>query len=333
MGSAPDAPGRAFIGTRGWNYPGWRGVFYGDCPQRQWLSFLVKRFNAVEVNATFYRLQRRGTFARWAAQTPPPFRFAIKAYRYLTYVRRLDDPLPAIRLERDRAAGLGDKLAAVLWQLLANAHRDLGRLERFAHALRHGRRVPHAIEFRHPSWFDDEVAACPRMRSLCANTHRDLGRLKRIVRALRHGRRVPHAIEFRHPSWFDDEVAACLRAHEVAVCQSDAADWPLWDIVTARLVYVRLHGRPLTYASGYSPAQLRRWAERVRGWLTEGRQVHVYFDNDALGRAPLDALRLRALLARPAAAAGPSARAPTGAERSAPPRSVPRPGTRPRHQR
>lgn len=284
MSSAPEAPGRAFIGTSGWNYPGWRDVFYGDCPQRQWLSFLAQRFNAVEVNATFYRLQRRETFARWAAQTPPPFRFAIKAHRYLTHVRCLNDPLPAIRLERDRAAGLGDKLAAVLWQLPANAHRDLGRLERFAHALRH--------------W-----------------------------------RRVPHAIEFRHPSWFDDEVAACLRAHEVAVCQSDAADWPLWDIVTARLVYVRLHGRPLTYASGYSPAQLRRWAERVRGWLTEGRQVHVYFDNDALGRAPLDALRLRALLARPAAAAGPSARAPTGAERSAPPRSVPRPGTRPRHQR
>jgi uncharacterized protein YecE (DUF72 family) len=277
-------PDAVFVGTSGWNYPGWRGAFYGDCPQRRWLSFLAQRLDAVEINATFYRLQRRETFARWAAETPPQFRFALKAHRYLTHVRRLDDPLPAIRIERERAAGLGDKLAAVLWQLPASAHRDLARLERFA-------------------------------------------------RALRRWRRAPHAIEFRHPSWFDDEVAACLRAHDIAVCQSDAADWPLWDAVTAPLVYVRLHGHPLTYASGYSERALRRWAARVHEWLGQGRQVHVYFDNDALGRAPLDALRLRALLASPSPAAAANAPAPTGAERSAPRRSAPRLGTPPRRRR
>jgi uncharacterized protein YecE (DUF72 family) len=257
-----DRTSRAFVGTSGWNYPAWREAFYGRCPQRRWLSFCAERFSAIEVNATFYRLQRRETFARWRAETPPHFRFAIKANRYLTHTRRLADPLPSIRLERDAAAGLGDKLAAVLWQLPQSFHRDLQRLQRFA-------------------------------------------------RALRHWRSVRHAIEFRHPSWFDDETAACLRAHDIAACQSDAADWPLWNAVTTDLVYVRLHGHTLTYASGYSDTQLRLWAARVRGWLAEGREVHVYFDNDAFARAPLDALRLLVRLehrprrrARPSAASG-----------------------------
>jgi len=242
-------PGRAFVGTSGWNYPAWRATFYGDCPARLWLPFCAERFSAIEVNATFYRLQTRETFVRWRRATPPGFRFAIKANRYLTHNRKLADPLPSIRLERDRARGLGDKLAAVLWQLPRNLHRDLGRLERFA-------------------------------------------------RALRNWRTVRHTIEFRHESWFDEQVAGCLREHGIAVCQSDASDWPMWDAVTADLVYVRLHGHTLTYASGYSAPELQRWAARVNRWLGEGRDVHVYFDNDALGCAPTDALALMARLRR-----------------------------------
>jgi uncharacterized protein YecE (DUF72 family) len=247
--SPPAEAGRAFIGTSGWNYPAWRAAFYGDCPARLWLSFCAERFSAIEVNATFYRLQARETFARWRRATPPAFRFAIKANRYLTHNRKLNDPLPSIRLERDRARGLGEKLAVVLWQLPSNLHRDLGRLEHFA-------------------------------------------------RALRCWRTVRHAIEFRHESWFDEAVAACLREHRIAACQSDAADWPLWAAVTTDLVYVRLHGRPLTYASGYPAAELRRWAKKVKRWLAEGREVHLYFDNDALGRAPADALALMAIFGR-----------------------------------
>lgn len=245
--SLPPEAGHAFIGTSGWNYPAWRDAFYGDCPARRWLSFCAERFSAIEVNATFYRLQSRETFARWRDATPPGFRFAIKANRYLTHNRKLADPLPSIRLERDRARELGGKLAAVLWQLPRNLRCDLGRLERFA-------------------------------------------------RALRHWRAARHAIEFRHESWFDEKVEDCLREHRIAACQSDAGDWPRWDAVTTDLVYVRLHGRPLTYASGYRATELRRWAGKAKDWLAEGRDVHVYFDNDALGRAPVDALQLMELL-------------------------------------
>ncbi len=91
-------------------------------------------------------------------------------------------------------------------------------------------------------------------------------------------------------------MAACLRDHRIAVCQSDAADKPLWKAVATDLVYVRLHGHEVTYASRYSGAELSAWAEKVRRWLQEGRDVHVYFDNDASGHAPHDALRLLALM-------------------------------------
>jgi uncharacterized protein YecE (DUF72 family) len=240
---SPGLSRRACIGTSGWNYDGWREPFYRGAPRKDWLRFCAERFTGIEVNATFYRLQTRATFERWRAETPRDFRFAIKANRYLTHNKKLGDPHEPIALERSRAAGLGPKLAAVVWQLPHNFHKNIARLDGFA-------------------------------------------------RALRGWRPVRHAIEFRHESWFDDEVADCLREHRIAVCQSDAADWPIWEVVTTDLVYVRLHGHTATYASAYPEGELRGWAGRVRRWLGEGRDVHVYFDNDALGHAPRDALRL-----------------------------------------
>lgn len=244
-----DRIGSAYIGTSGWSYEQWRNSFYEGVPRAAWLSFCAQRFTGIEVNATFYRLQSKETFLRWRNETPAQFRFAMKANHYLTHNKKLLDPLPAIRIERSRAVGLGTKLAVVVWQLPPQLHRNLERLERFVVALR--------------TWS-----------------------------------RVRHAVEFRHESWFDDEVAGYLRRHRIAVCQSDAADWPLWNAVTTDLVYVRLHGRAATYASEYSDAQLRSWADKIKGWLHEGFDVHVYFDNDALGHAPRDAQRLIALLHR-----------------------------------
>jgi len=241
--------GRACIGTSGWNYDSWRDDFYCGLPRRHWLRFCAERFSGIEVNATFYRLQSRETFRRWRNETPADFRFAIKGNRFVTHNKKLADPLSAIRLERDRAKGLGNKLAVVVWQLPGRFHKNMERLQGFARALK--------------SW-----------------------------------RSVRHAIEFRHDSWFDTEVAECLRAHRLAVCQSDAADWPLWNVVTTDMVYVRLHGHAVTYASAYSTKQLGQWAKRIRRWLKEGRDVHVYFDNDAFGAAPRNALELIALVGR-----------------------------------
>jgi len=247
--------GPVVIGTSGWNDADWRQNFYAGVARRDWLRFCARRFTGIEVNATFYRLQDRRTFARWREETPPAFRFAVKANRYLTHVKRLLDPVEPIQQERERAGGLGDKLAVVLWQLPGSLPKAMDRLERFAHGL--------------DDWPDTR-----------------------------------HVVEFRHPSWFVPEVAASLRAHRLAVCWSDAADWPLWEAITTDLVYVRLHGHPQTYVSAYEPAALDAWAGRIRGWLDARRQVHVYFDNSAHGAAPQDALRLLARMGR-AAPAGP----------------------------
>jgi len=235
--------GRLYVGTCGWNYDSWRENFYGDTPKKNWLRFCAERFNSIEVNATFYRLQTRETFARWRKETPRDFRFAIKANRYLMHNKKLKDPLPVIRLERDRAAGLAEKLAVVVWQLPHNFKKNLERLETFARALN--------------AW-----------------------------------RKARHAIEFRHESWFDDEVLNCLKDHRIAICQSDASDWPMWDAVSTDLVYIRLHGHTRTYISRYGRKGLASWTKRIRRWLREGRDVHCYFDNDALGVAPGDAALL-----------------------------------------
>lgn len=234
---------RAYIGTSGWNYESWRDDFYRGIPRKHWLKFYAEHFNSIEVNASFYRLQSKETFRRWHDVTPADFCFAIKGNRFLTHNKKLADPLPAIRLERDRAKALGDKLTVVVWQLPKSFHKNMDRLHQFAKALK--------------SW--------PQAR---------------------------HAIEFRHDSWFDEEVVACLRAHRLAVCLSDAADWPLWDAVTTDLVYVRLHGHAVTYASAYNAQELRKWAKQIRRWFEQSRDVHVYFDNDARGAAPRNARQL-----------------------------------------
>lgn len=241
------AKGQLYIGTSGWSYPAWKESFYQGTPQKRWLEFYAQRFSSVEVNATFYRMQSRKTFANWRERTPDHFRFAIKGNRYLTHTRRMKDPQRHIDNEIERAEPLGDKLVAVLWQLPQDLEKDLPRLATFCEALK--------------AWD-----------------------------------RPRHVIEFRHSSWFDDEVAGCLETHRIATCQSDAADWPLWDRVTAGLAYIRLHGHERTYVSSYGDGELREWIDKIERWRARGRDVYVYFDNDAEGAAPVNARRLKRLL-------------------------------------
>ncbi|AIE85626.1 hypothetical protein OP10G_2258 [Fimbriimonas ginsengisoli Gsoil 348] len=117
-------------------------------------------------------------------------------------------------------------------------------------------------------------------------------RVRLFGEALKAWPETRHALELRHDSWFTAEVAAVLTQYGIANTISDASKFPRWDAVTTDLVYVRLHGRPFTYASRYEEPELDQWTEKVRRWHAEGRTVHVYFDNDAHGHAPHDAMRL-----------------------------------------
>jgi uncharacterized protein YecE (DUF72 family) len=147
---------------------------------------------------------------------------------------------------------------------------------------------------------DNSAALGDKLRvvlwQLPARLRKDIGRLSGFARELAVWSGVRHAIEFRHGTWFDDETAGLLAKHKLAICVSDAADWPRWDRVSTDFVYVRLHGAVRTYHSRYDDEELESWARRIKAWRDESRVVYVYFDNDAEGHAPYDAMRLMALL-------------------------------------
>ena len=147
-----------YLGTSGWQYRHWRGRFYPrDVPTARWLAFYSDRFDTVEVNNTFYRLPERSTFERWRDGTPAGFVVAVKASRYLTHVKRLIDPDESVELFVERARGLGDRLGPVLLQLPPTLEMDVARLEETLAAFPRSFRI--AVEFRHTSWYRDDVRA------------------------------------------------------------------------------------------------------------------------------------------------------------------------------
>jgi uncharacterized protein YecE (DUF72 family) len=259
--------GRTYVGTSGWLYRSWRAHLYQGVPVARWLAHASRTFDTLEINGSFYTQIQPATYARWRDATPPGFRFAVKGHRFVTHYKQLRDVDRSIVRLRDQASALGDKLAAVVWQLPARRTVDPERLAGFLAALR----------------------AWPSAR---------------------------HALELRHRSWFTAEIAEMLAAAGVASCLSDAPDFPLWRAVTTDLVYVRLHGHTRKYASSYQRPHLRRWAADCARWNAEGRDVLVYFDNDAEGAAVRNALTLRAELdLLGAAAPGRPPRRPAGGER------------------
>jgi uncharacterized protein YecE (DUF72 family) len=145
------------IGCSGWNYPHWRErVYPKGLPQRLWLEHYATLFDTVEVNNTFYRLPSRSAVAGWVERTPSEFVLTVKASRYLTHIRRLNDLASGVRRFYDAIEPLVEsrKLGPVLWQLPANFHRNDERLAAALECLPEGR---HCFEFRHASWFVPEV--------------------------------------------------------------------------------------------------------------------------------------------------------------------------------
>jgi uncharacterized protein YecE (DUF72 family) len=151
---------RIRVGCSGWQYRHWRGNFYpADLPQREWLEFYARQFDTVEVNNSFYRLPPEGLLEHWRHRVPARFLFAVKASRYLTHMKKLKDPADPLERIFSRAHELGPKLGPVLYQLPPQLRKNVERLAEFLKALRGERAAKHAIEFRHPSWYDDQVFA------------------------------------------------------------------------------------------------------------------------------------------------------------------------------
>jgi len=156
---------RIRVGTSGFNYAEWRGSFYPEkLPAAKMLAYYAERFATVEINATFYRMPTPKTLGAWAAETPEGFSFVLKAPQRITHFARLRDVDEPVRLFTDAARTLGDKLGALLFQLPPNLARDLGRLADLQALLPPG--LACAVEFRHPSWFAEEVYERLRARNM-----------------------------------------------------------------------------------------------------------------------------------------------------------------------
>ncbi|GAB2643795.1 DUF72 domain-containing protein [Nocardia goodfellowii] len=265
--------GEIRIGTSGWLYPPWRGVFYPKgLPQRSELAYLAEQFGTVEINGSFYALQKPASYQKWAAQTPDDFVFAVKGSRFITHMKRLRDG--DTLLSNFLASGvlaLGPKLGPFLWQLPPNFAFDAALLADFFARL--PRSTTEAVEIanRH----DDRVA------DPWLSTDAD--------------RPLRHALEIRHPSFVTREFPDLLREFGIALVIADTAGkYPMLEDVTADFTYIRLHGHEELYVSGYTDEGLDMWAGKIRDWVRHG-DVYVYFDNDAKVMAPRDA---RALTAR-----------------------------------
>ncbi len=146
------------IGTSGWQYRDWKGLFYpAEVPQARWLDHYAGRFATVELNNSFYRLPEAETFEHWRRNTPEGFVIAVKASRYLTHVKRLEDPAEPVERLMSRAARLEDRLGPVLLQLPPNLRADADALDMTLRCFPAGVRV--AVEVRHPSWCAADVRA------------------------------------------------------------------------------------------------------------------------------------------------------------------------------
>ena len=143
------------IGTSGWQYRDWKDLFYANVPEKRWLEHYARVFPAVEINNTFYNLPPEKTFASWYTRTPEGFEFVCKASRYITHIRRLENVKDPIALFLQRAAPLREKLGPVLYQLPPTMKRDDEKLHAFLDVL--PSQPPAALEFRHDSWYADDV--------------------------------------------------------------------------------------------------------------------------------------------------------------------------------
>jgi len=278
------------IGISGWTYARWRGVFYPPgLPHRRELEHASRQMNTVEINGSFYSLQTPASYHRWFTETPDDFVFAVKGGRFITHMKKLNEiDVPLANFLASGVLRLGHKLGPILWQFPAQFGFNADRFARFLEIL--------------------PRTTAKAARIAAGHDERLTGR---SWTEAEHEGPIRHAFEIRHPSFLTAGFVELLRAHNAALVFADTAGlWPYAEDLTADFVYIRLHGAEQLYTSGYTDEQLDWWADRIRRWRAgaepddatrvvddpapgvPGRDVYVYFDNDAKVHAPFDAIRL-----------------------------------------
>lgn len=265
-----------FVGFSGWTYAPWRGVFYPKrLAQKKELEFASRKVSSIEINGTFYRLQKPKTFQLWYEQTPPDFRFSVKASQFITHRRRLVDvEQPLANFFAQGLLCLKEKLGPILWQFPPTLPLVDKRFEDFIKLLPHTSRAAGDLAARHDSFVEGKA-------------HTDPG----------GEYPVRHAFEFRHPSFRDEGFIEFMKKHKVALvfAESGAHSLEVFE-PTANFVYMRMHGQDPGFTDGYPDEVLKETAKSIRKWAKAGHAVYVYFDNDEKAHAPRDALRLSEIL-------------------------------------
>jgi uncharacterized protein YecE (DUF72 family) len=268
---------RVRIGISGWRYAPWRGDFYPQgLPQRRELEYAASQLTSIEINGSFYSLQRPSSYATWRTEVPDDFVFAVKGGRFITHMKRLRDiEAPLANFFASGVLNLDQTLGPILWQLPATFAFDEQVVRDFFALLPRTTTEAAQLATRH----DDKVSGDKLWSGEVAE------------------RPLRYALEPRHMSFATDEALAALTECAVALVVADSAGkWPRFEQAVGPLVYVRLHGDTELYASGYTDKALDEWAERLRAWTADGRDAFVYFDNDVKGYAPHDARKLIARL-------------------------------------
>ncbi len=282
------------IGISGWTYVPWRGTFYPKgLSQKRELAYASRELNSIEINGSFYSLQRPTSYKAWYDATPEGFVFSIKAPRFITHMKRLRNvEAPLANFFASGPLILAEKLGPILWQLPPNFKFNAEVLEQFFEMLPRSTQEAAKLAKNHDERlkgraFLNPVGDCP----------------------------LRHAMEIRNDSFKSPGFVTLLRKHKVALVVADTAGkWPALEDVTADFVYLRLHGAEQLYVSGYTDSALEKWATKVRAWhkggdapeasllgppakpRKSGRDVYVYFDNDVKVRSPYDAMSLAAKL-------------------------------------
>ena len=278
------------IGISGWRYVPWRGDFYPEgLVQKHELRFASRAVSSIEINGSFYALQKPESYASWYAETPEGFVFSVKGPRFITHVRRLRDvEKPLANFFASGIFQLKEKLGPLLWQFPPSFKFDAQLFESFLKLLPH------------------DTKEALRIAKGCEE--RMTGR---SFLEIDRSRPLRHAVEIRNESFVTPEFVELLRRYRVALVVADTAGkWPYREDLTSDFVYIRLHGAEKLYTSGYTDEALQRWCQRIRCWSdgdqpsdaqlidpkhhpeSRPRAVYCYFDNDVKVRAPYDARQL-----------------------------------------
>ncbi|MDI6714387.1 MAG: DUF72 domain-containing protein [Thermodesulfovibrio sp.] len=233
-----------FIGTSGWQYGHWKGIFYPEeLKYSEWLSYYCKYFSTVEVNVTFYRDVRVSTFEKWYQLTPENFQFSVKLSRQITHFNKLKVNKDLIESFIQKYSTFKYKLGIILIQLPPGLKFDVNLITDFINML---------------------------------------------------DKKYKYTIEVRNKTFINDNFFEILKQNNIAFCIADSAGrFPYYETITANFIYVRLHGSQRLYASEYSDEELIEWANKIKVW---DKDTYIYFDNDYMGYAVKNALKIKKLL-------------------------------------